>query len=160
MTQDLEPRFREAFAADLTTAPLLTLRQADAIGSYGTASSRDEVLDAVTDSYLEKYAAGLLHLDSASWRHYLPAIADFAQRHLGSPTVVVGTFLDSLGAPESDLPRLGSLSDAQAALARELLEMLAFSPESTWQTEACEALAEWWIENPQSRAKAGQGGGV
>ena len=158
MTQDLAARFRDAFAADLAAAPLLTLRQADAIDSYGAASSRDEALDAVTDSYLAQYAAGIPHLDSVSWRHYLPALADFAQRHLGSPTVVVGTFIASLRPPDREPPRLGSLTKAQEALVRELLETLAFSPESIWQAEACQALEEWWIENPQYRAKAGHSG--
>src|SRR5579862_1234520 len=156
MTQELVARFREAFAADLAAAPVLTLRQADAIDSYGTASSRDEALDAVTDSYLAQHAAGIFHLDPASWRHYLPALVDFTQRHLGTPTLVVGTLIASLRPPDRASPRIGSLTEAQEALVRELMEILAYSPESTWQKEACQALEEWWIENPRYRTKAGR----
>ena len=158
MTHDLAARFRDAFAGDLATAPPLTLRQADAIDSYGSASPRDCALDAVSDGYLEKYASGLPHLDPASWRHYLPAFADFALRHLGSPTVAVGSLIDSLRPPDRIPARLASLTDTQEALVRDLLELLAFSADSTWQAEACQALEEWWIDDPLYRAKAGKTG--
>jgi hypothetical protein len=158
LMQDFAARFRDAFAADLAAAPPLTLRQADAIDSYGSASARDSVLDAVTDRYLEKYAAGLPHLDPASWRHYLPAFAEFTVRNLGSPTIAVGPLIDSLRPPDRIPPRLASLTEPQETLVREFLELLAFSAESTWQAEACQALEEWWVENPQYRAKAGETG--
>ena len=158
MTYDFGARFREAFAADLAAAPQMTLRQADAVDSYGCEPAPDRALDTVTDSYLEHYCWGLPHLDAASWRHYLPALADFAQRHAASNSNVVASLIASLRPPDRDPPRLASLTAVQEASVRELLEMLAFSPASAWHGEACQALEEWWIENALYRAKAGRGG--
>ena len=160
MTHDFGARFREAFAADLAAAPQMTLRQGDAIDSYDRAPAPDRVNDAVTDSYLERHFWGLSHLDPASWRHYLPALADFAQRHIASNSNVVGSLIASLRPPDRDPPRLASLTAAQETLVRELLEMLAFSPASAWHTEACQALEEWWIEDALYRAKAGRDSAV
>ena len=157
MAHDFAPRFREAFAADLAAAPQLTLRQGDAIDSYHSAPALDHVADSVTDAYLEQYCCGLPHLDPASWRHYLPALAAFAQRHVGTSSNVVGSLISSLRPPDRDPPRLASLAPAQEALVREFLEMLAFSPQSVWQAEACQALEEWWTEDALYRAKAGRG---
>jgi hypothetical protein len=158
MAHDFGASFREAFAADLAMAPQMTLRQGDDIDSYGSAPALNQVADAVTDAYLEQYCWGLPHLDPASWRHYLPALADFAQRHVGTNSNVVGSLIGSLRPPDRDPPRLASLAAAQEVLVREFLEMLAFSPESAWQAEACQALEEWWIENAVYRAKARRGG--
>jgi hypothetical protein len=158
MAQDFGARFREAFAADLATDPAMTLRQGDAIDSYGQAPPAGRAADTVTDVYLEQFHWGMPHLDPASWRHYLPALADFAQRHVRSNHNTVGTLISSLRPPDRDPPRLASLTAAQEALVREFLEMLAFSPESAWQAEACQALEEWWVENPLYRAKAGRTG--
>ena len=158
MMHDFGARFREAFAADLAAAPQMTLRQGDAIDSYASAPAFNRAVDAATDAYLEQYCWGLPHLDPASWRHYLPALADFAQRHVGSNSNVVGSLVDSLRPPDRDPPRLASLTAAQETLLRELLEMLAFSPESAWQAQASQALEEWWIDNAQYRAKAGRSG--
>ena len=155
MAHDLTARFREVFAADLALVPPMTLRQGDAIDSYGTAPPRSETGDTVTDSYLEQYSCGLAHLDAASWRHYLPSLADLAQRHVGSNSNAVGALIASLRPPDRDPPRLASLTSSQEAAIRELLELLAFSPNSGWQTEACQALEEWWIEGALYRAKAG-----
>jgi len=158
MAHDFGARFREAFATDLAAAPQMTLLQGDAVDSYASTPAPDLAADAVTDAYLEQYCWGLPHLDPASWRHYLPALADFAQRHIRTNSNVVGSLIDSLRPPDRDPPRLASLTAAQEALVREFLEMLAFSPESSWQAQACQALEEWWIENAQYRAKAGHGG--
>ena len=160
MAHDFGARFREAFAADLAAAPQITLRHGDAIDSYASAPTPNQAADAVTDAYLEQFCWGLPHLDPASWRHYLPALADFAQRHIGSNSNVVGSLIDSLRPPDRAPPRLASLTAAQETLVRELLEMLAFSPESAWQAQACQALEEWWIENAQYRPKAGRSGAV
>jgi hypothetical protein len=160
MKHDFDVRFREAFAADLAAAPHMTLRQADAIDSYASAPAQDPAADAVSDAYLEQYCWGLPHLDPASWRHYLPVLAEYAHRHVGTNSNVVASLIQSLRPPDRDPPRLASLASGQEALVRELLEMLAFSPESAWQAEACQALEEWWIENAQYRDKAGRSGGA
>jgi len=155
MAHDLMARFREVFAADLALVPPMTLRQGDAIDSYGAAPPRDETGAPVTDTYLEHYCCGLAHLDAASWRHYLQPLADLAQRHVGSNSNAVGALIASLRPPDRDPPKLASLTAAQEATIRQLLELLAFSPNSAWQTEACQALEEWWIEGALYRAKAG-----
>jgi hypothetical protein len=157
---DLGARFREAFAAELAAAPPMTLRQGDAIDSFGVAPSPDEVLDAVADTYLERYCQGLPFLDPTSWRHYLPALADYAQRHLRSGSIVIDSLISSLRPPDREPPRLASLDAAQEGAVRGLLELLAFSPESTWHSQACQALEEWWIEDAQYRPKAGPGDAV
>ena len=154
MAQDLGARFRDAFAADLAAMPSMTLRQGDAIDSYAKPPARDET-DAVTDEYLEKYCWGLNYLDPSSWRHYLPALADFAQRRLSSNSNVIDTLISSLRPPDRDPPRLSSLVPHQEVAVRELLELLAFSAESAWQEPACQALEEWWVEDALYRAKAG-----
>ena len=153
--QDFGARFREVFAADLIAAPPMSLRQGNAVDSYAAVPPAEAAADAVTDDYLERYCWGLPHLDAASWRHYLPALAEFAQRHAASNSNVVGSLIASLRPPDRDPPRLASLSAAQEALVRELLEMLAFSAGSAWHTEACQALEEWWIENAQYRTREG-----
>jgi hypothetical protein len=158
--QDLGARFRDAFAADLATAPPMTLRQGDAIDSYVLPPQPDDASDAPTDAYLERYCHGLPHLDPNSWRHYLPALADYAQRHLKQGTIVIDSLIASLRPPDREPPRLGSLTVTQEGVVRGLLELLAFSPESMWQAQACQALEEWWIEDPQYRPKAGPHGAI
>src|SRR5690348_6097076 len=123
---DLGARFREAFAPDLAAAPRMTLRQGDAIDSYGQAPPANDAADALTDAYLEQYCAGLSHLDPASWRHYLPALADYEQRHVRAGNMAIGSLIASLRPPDREPPRLGSLSAAQEAAVRSLLELLAF----------------------------------
>jgi hypothetical protein len=57
----------------------------------------------------------------------------------------------SLRPPDREPPRLASLSPAQERVVRQLLEVLAFAEDSVWQENACQALEEWWIENPLYR---------
>jgi hypothetical protein len=57
----------------------------------------------------------------------------------------------SLRPPDREPPRLASLSPAQERVVRQLLEALAFAEDSVWQADACQALEEWWIENPLYR---------
>src|SRR5262249_26519820 len=158
MMDDLRSRLREAFAADQAAVPSMTLRQADAIDSYAEPPPRDDS-DALTDNYLERYCWGLNHLDPASWRHYLFAFADLAQRRLGTGSNAVDALINSLRPPDRDPPRLASLTPAQEAAIRELLELLAFSAGSAWQAQACQALEEWWVEDALYRPKASRGSG-
>jgi hypothetical protein len=90
---------------------------------------------------------GIPHLDPASWRHYLPALGALALDSLLSGSSAVSGLIQSLRPPDRDPPRLASLDKVQEAVIRELLEALAFSSESIWQAQACQALEEWWIEN-------------
>jgi hypothetical protein len=152
----LTARLAKAFEVDVSTIPLMTLRQADAVDSYAEPPAYDQTLDAVSDLYVERYGHGVPHLDAASWRHYLPILGDYALRHLNSGHIAVGTLIDSLRPPDRDPPRLASLTSAQEELVRELLEQLAFSPDSSWQSEACQALEEWWIDKPLYRPTTGK----
>jgi hypothetical protein len=159
MAQDSRARFRDAFAADLAAVSPMTLRQGDAIDSCAEPPPRDDA-DAITDEYLEKYFWGLTYLDSDSWRHYLPALADLARRRLSSNSNAIGALISSLRPPDRDPPRLASLTPQQEVAVRELLELLAFSANSAWQEQACQALEEWWVEGALYRARAGHGSAV
>lgn len=146
MAQDLIARLEAAFAADRTITPATTLRSGDFLGSYCTTIPFDLEMDVVSADYLTKYCGGVIFLDAASWRHYLPALGSFALRSLNSSSPVVEALIASLRPPDRDPPRLASLDSIQEALMRELLETLAFRAESVYQAEACQALEEWWID--------------
>jgi len=149
--EELAAALGTAFEADVAARPATTLRSGDAIDSYGTGFPYDPSLDAVTDEYLDRFSFGVSYLDPASWRHYLPALGGYALRHRGDGSNVVGALIMSLRPPDRTPPRLASLSPAQERVVRQLLEVLAFAEDSVWQADACQALEEWWIENPLYR---------
>ena len=153
LSHELATRLTESFAADLAHPPATTLRQADAVDSYGAAPPFDAAQDALSSDYLNRYAWGIAHLDAASWRHYLPALGELAIQSLSQPSLAVDGLIESLRPPDRDPPRLASLSAAQEVVLRELLELLAFSAESIWQRQACQALEEWWIEGALYRSR-------
>ena len=144
--EELARRARAAFAGDLTAPPPMSLRGADAVDSYSHPAPYDEAADEPTDAYFERYAFwGLAHLDPQSWRHYLPQLVEYAGRHPDDPHMVVEALVASLRPPDREPPRLASLSDAQAGVARALLEYLAFvEPPSPLRDDAIQALDEWW----------------
>jgi hypothetical protein len=146
MAPDLPARLLAAFASDLAEPPAMTLRSGDACDSYGPPLPAEHEIDVVSDEYLTRYASGVAHLDAGSWRHYVPALGELALRHTDSNSMVVSAFIQSLRPPDRDPPRLGSLNSVQEDVLREVLEVLAYSPKSIWQAEACQALEEWWIE--------------
>jgi hypothetical protein len=137
----------------------MTLRQGDAIDSGKTPPPRD-ASDVVSNDYLEKYCWGMAYLDPVSWRHYLPAFAELAQRCFNSRSNAIDHLINSLRPPDRDPPRLASLTPLQEAVIRELLEFLAFSAESAWQDQAIQTLEEWWVEDAHYRAKAGRDSAV
>jgi hypothetical protein len=145
--EDLKRRLRDAFASDAVSHPTITLRAADAIDSYCEPMPFDAEQDLCSPQYLNAHAWGIPHLDPASWRHYLAALGELALDSLSSGNSAVSGLIQSLRPPDRDPPRLQSLDKTQETAIRELLEVLAFSPESIWQAEACQALEEWWIEN-------------
>lgn len=140
-----------AFEADVAACPATTLRSGDAIDSYGAGLPYDPRLDGATDDYLERFFFGVSYLDPASWRHYLPALGAYALRHRGDGSNAVAALIASLRPPDREPPRLAALSRAQENVLRQLLEVLAFAEDSVWQADACQALEEWWIENPLYR---------
>ncbi len=149
--EDLRTGLGKAFKAEMAAPPAMTLRSGDSIDTYGPEYPFDPALDAVSEEYLERFADGLSYLDAASWKHYLPAFGAFAIANLSEGSKVIGALIASLRPPDRVPPRLGSLSREQEDILRELLELLAFSDDSAWQQEACQALEEWWIENPLFR---------
>jgi hypothetical protein len=149
--QELVAAFAAAFKSEAAAVPTITLRSGDSIDAYGRTSAYDPSLDIVSDAYLEHFAVGLNYLDAASWRHYLPAFGTYALAHKHEGSNAVDALIASLRPPDRDPPRLGSLSPEQEGVVRQLLEMLAFAEDSVWQKEACQALEEWWIENPLYR---------
>ena len=151
-TNDLIAHLKVAFAADLECPPRMTLRSGDSVDSFGVKQPHHVESEVATDRYLSRYAWGMAHLDAESWRHYLPAFAAFALRNLQSNEVVVTAFIQSLRPPDRDPPRLASLNATQQSVMKDVLELLAYTPESIWQAEACQALEEWWIDGALYRA--------
>jgi len=152
MTSERESIIRrayEAFGADLAGAPAITLRGGDALDGYDEPPPSDATVDEPTDAYLETYAFNALpFLDSASWRHYLPRLIDYALRHIASNapgTMAVDGFLFSLRPPDRDPPRLGSLTRDQEAVIVAALEQLALSDDSVYRADAMQVMEEWWI---------------
>jgi len=112
---------------------------------YASPPAFDAALDVITDAYLEQHFWGVAHLDTASWRYYLPALADYAIRHLRESSLVVEALLTSLRPPDRDPPRLAALSVEQQKVVTELLDVLAFDQASAHQDLACQVLEEWWV---------------
>ena len=143
-----DPRFARkvfaAFAAD-AAVPALTLRGGDALGEGREPPPFDPGLDDISDPYLERHARGLFHLDAASWRHHLPHLIDYSLRHVQQGGAVIDALLASLCPPDSEPPRLASLTPAQEAVVTQFLDILAFGDPDTCRPMACRALESWWI---------------
>ena len=139
---------REAFAADAALRPAISLRGGEALDGYGEPPVFDATLDEPVDAYLEAYTFnGLIYLDPASWRHYLPRLIDYCMRHLtDAPGMVAEGLLWSLRPPDRDPPRLRSLSSDQEAVLVAFLERVAFGEEMAAERDlALQVLEEWWI---------------
>lgn len=151
--QGLFTQLRLAFEAEAATQPSITLRGGNAIDDYDKPPAYDDELDAITDEYLEAYPWGVSYLDAASWKHYLPALFEYALRKIDTSSQVTDALLSSLRPPDREPPRLASLSDEQEALVTQCLEVLAFSQESATQEFACQVLEEWWIPGALFRVR-------
>jgi len=135
---------RDAFSADVENKPVITLRGGDCLDDCGDPPAFDPELDAASDEYLESFHWGVGYLDAASWRHYLPTLADYAVRHFNKGTLVGEALVTSLCAPDQDPPRLATLTHPQEEAVTLLLEFLAFTAGSGHQDSACRAIDEWW----------------
>jgi hypothetical protein len=152
---DLGERARAAFRTDAEAAPPMTLRGGAAVDSYDVAPPHDPALDRLDDAYLEAHAYWALpHLDAASWRHYLPALIDYALRHLDDPAMVTEGLLASLRPPDREPPRLGSLSAEQEEVIVATLDVLAFDARSAERDFAMQVLEEYWVPNALYRNRA------
>jgi hypothetical protein len=146
-------RVRHAFREELARPPIMTLRGANDVDSYDLPTPFDPSADVVTDSYIERHGFwGLSHLDARSWRHYLPALIDYALRRPDDPAMVTEALIRSLRPPDPFPPRLGSLDTEQEAVVRTFLETIARGEiDRSFQQDAQQALDEWWGPNPRSR---------
>lgn len=149
----LAARARAAFHRDTAVPPPLTLRGASDLDDYARPRAFDAAIDEPTDAYLEQFAFwGVAYLDAQSWRHYLPRLIDYSLRHPDDPRMVTEALVRSLRPPDRYPPRLGALAGDQEAIVREYLELVAFGHASpSLQTEAQQALEEWWLPNPRAR---------
>lgn len=123
----------------------MSLRGGDAADSYDEPPPFDAALDAITDDYLCRYTWGVGYLDPASWRHYLPHMIEHALRNHARGSDVADALLNSLRPPDREPSRLASLSTEQEAVVVEVLDFLAFAPDSRHQDLACQVLEEWWV---------------
>lgn len=148
-------RVRHAFADDLASPPPLTLRGANAIDGYDEPAPYDDLADAPTDEYLERYAYWAMpYLDARSWRHYLPRLIEYALGHPGDEHMVTEALVRSLRPPDRMSPRLATLDQAQEAVIVELLKLIAVDERSHGaRDEAMSALEEWWLPGARQRAE-------
>jgi hypothetical protein len=164
MYADIIQRVFEVFQADVAATPTMTLRGGSATDGYAEAPAFDPALDEPTEAYLETYAfAGLVYLDAASWRHYLPRLIDYALRHIDSSapgTMAIDGLLWSLRPPDREPPRLGSLSAEQEAVIVAFLDVLAFDDYSVHQDlalQVLQVLEEYWVPNALYRERPSEG---
>lgn len=155
-TASLVARAFDVFHADVSASPPLTLRGANAVDSYEQPLPFEPADDEPTDAYIETFAFwGIGYLDARSWRHYLPRLIDYTFRHPNDPAMVVEALVRSLRPPDRYPPRLGTLDAAQEGVVRSFLEQLALGDALAHvQSEAQQALEEWWLPNPRSRPTA------
>ena len=155
-TVSLVTRAFDAFRADATAPPPLTLRGGNALDSYDLPAPFDPAEDEPTDTYLERFAFwGLAFLDARSWRHYLPRLIDYAFRCPDDPAMVTEALVQSLRPPDPYPPRLASLDVDQEGVVRSFLEQVALGDAVPHvHVEAQQALEEWWLPNPRSRPTA------
>jgi hypothetical protein len=156
MREEIVRRAYEAFRADYETQPPITLRGGNAIDSYEEPPPYDPAQDEPTDEYLGAYTYwGLIYLDAASWRHYLPQLIDYTFRHINSPTTMAPEgLLNSLRPPDREPPRLTTLTPEQEAVIVAFLEELAFNDETrAHQEDALLILEEWWLPNARYRPR-------
>jgi Family of unknown function (DUF6714) len=146
----------EVFRTDAMAPPPLTLRGANAVDGYDQPTPFDQAADEPCDAYLEGFAFwGITYLDARSWRHYLPRLIDYTFRHPNDPAMVTEALVRSLRPPDRYPPRLGTLSADQERVLRSFLEQVALGDAFPHlQTEAQQALEEWWLPNARSRPTA------
>jgi hypothetical protein len=155
-TPPVVSRAFEVFRADATVPPPLTLRGGSAVDGYDLPPPFDSAADEPTDAYLDGFAFwGLGYLDARSWRHYLPRLIGYAFRRPDDPAMVVEALVGSLRPPDRYPPRLGTLSADQEDVVRTFLEQIALGDAVPHlQSEAQQALEEWWLPNARSRPTA------
>jgi len=155
-TETIVSRAFDVFRVDVGSPPPLTLRGGNAVDSYDQPRPFDPVQDEPTDAYFEGFAFwGLGYLDACSWRHYLPRLIDYALRHPNDAAMVGEALMRSLRPPDRYPPRLTTLIADQESVVREFLEQVALGGAIPHlQTEAQQALEEWWLPDARCRPTA------
>ena len=145
----------QAFRADASARPPLSLRGGNAVDDYDEAQPFDGALDEPTDAYIEAYTFwGLGYLDARSWRHYLPLLFDYALRRPDDPAMVAEALIRSLRPPDRYPPRLGTLTTEQEAAVVAFLELLALDDGvDHLRDDARQALEEWWLPGARHRLR-------
>jgi hypothetical protein len=148
-------RAGDAFRADASTTPPLTLRGANAVDGYDDPEPFDPARDEPNDAYLEGFAFwGVGYLDAPSWRYYLPRLIAYAFRRPDDPAMVVEALVRSLRPPDRYPPRLGTLTAEQEAVIVAFLETLALDDGFDHVREdAQQALEEWWLPGARHRPR-------
>lgn len=137
ISTDLSKMLFDAFADDIAVNPEVTLRGGSHLDEHCASTPYDPVTDKISDEYIESFPWGVAHLDPASWRHYLPQLADYVVRHFKHGTLVGEATIASLCAPDRDPPRLATLTPRQE---QAVTEFLAFTDGSAHQDDACRAI--------------------
>lgn len=151
---EISRRAREVFNADAAATPPMTLRGGNEVDSYNRMPPPDPVIDALTDAYLEAYTFwGLVHLDTDSWRHYLPHLIDYSLRHMSDPKMAIEGLLHNLRPPDREPPRLAALTAEQEAVITAFLEEVAFSEDSANKDFSMQVLEEWWLPDALYRKR-------
>jgi hypothetical protein len=153
MARTISQAASDVFRADAVVPPPLTLRGGNEVDSYRRPAPFDPAQDEPTDAYLEGFAFwGLGYLDARSWRHYLPRLIDYAFRRPEDPAMVIEALVRSLRPPDLYPPRLATLNAEQETVIRLFLEQVALGEAIPHvQTDAQQALEEWWLPNPRCR---------
>ena len=137
------------FKVAFESKPSMSLRSGVAIDVYQLPVPFDAEIDQPTDDYIEANAYfALPHLDTASWKHYLPHLIEYVlddEKHLNS--MVGEGLLWSLRPPDREPPRLESLTKEQKEVITNFLSFLAFEKNSSLESLACQVLEEYWIED-------------
>lgn len=145
---------RDAFADDIAVDPAMILRGGDRLDDQRNVTPYDPAIDDPSDTYMESFHWSVAHLDAASWRHYLPQLADYVVRNFDKATLVGEATIFSLCAPDQDPPRLATLTSRQQYAVTKFLEFLAFADGSAYQEGACRATDEWWSPGALYRPRA------
>lgn len=155
-TAAIVSRAFEAFRREVEVPPPLTLRGGNAVDGYAVPSPFDSAVDEPTDAYFEGFAFwGVGYLDARSWRHYLPRLIEYALRRQDDPAMVAEALIRSLRPPDRYPPRLATLTADQEDVVRSFLELAALGDAMPHlQTDAQQALEEWWLPNARSRPTA------
>ena len=155
-TAAIVSRAFEVFRREVAVPPPLTLRGGNTVDAYALPPPFDSAVDEPTDAYFEGFAFwGLAYLDARSWRHYLPRLIEYALRRQDDPAMVAEALIRSLRPPDRYPPRLATLTADQEDVVRSFLELVALGGAIPHlQTDAQQALEEWWLPNARSRPTA------